>query len=92
MLYEYRHVGRRCRSCPQTFELIRKVTQRDDDAACPKCGSRETARLKFQSFTVAGGDTELTGAGPMAAPGNGPYADHIPANMPDDLDSDTVGN
>ena len=89
MLYEYRHVGRRRRGCPQTFELIRKVPQRDDAAQCPKCGTAETERIKFQGFAVAGGiDTDASeGAGPRPV-GSGPYDDFTAANMPDDDDTD----
>ncbi len=90
MLYEYRHVGRRRRGCPQTFELIRKVPQRDETAPCPKCGSAETERIKFQGFAVTGGSGAdvSVGAGPPRPVGSGPYDDFDASNMPDDLDSD----
>ena len=92
VLYEYRHVGRRRRGCPQTFELRRGVAKRDDVAPCPKCGSEETERIKFQSFSVAGGATgdSSEGAGPPRPPGSGPYDDFTPENMADDLDSDVA--
>ncbi len=89
MLYEYRHAGRRKRGCPETFELRRGVAERDADAPCPKCGSVETERLKFQPFAFAAPfDAEAARA--PKPPGSGPYDDHIPANMPDDLDSDVA--
>ena len=67
MLYEYRHGGPRQSECPERFELIRQVAERDGEAPCPKCGSTETERVKFQSFAIAGrsepdivsGDTEM---------------------------------
>ena len=92
MLYEYRHAGRRRRGCPETFELMRKVSQRDDAAPCPKCGSVETERLKFQSFSVGGGAEadSPAGGGRPRKPGGGPYDDFTPENMPDDLDSDVA--
>lgn len=91
VLYEYRHVGRRRRGCPRTFELMRGVAKRDEAAPCPKCGSEETARIKFQSFSVAGGATAESseGVGPRR-PGSGPYDDYTPENMADDLDSDVA--
>jgi putative FmdB family regulatory protein len=54
VLYEYRHNAKRKRGCPKTFELIRNISARDDAAACPKCGSKDTERLKFQAFAIAG--------------------------------------
>jgi hypothetical protein len=44
MLYEYRHVGRRRRSWPQTFELMRNMAQRDDGALYLKCHNEGTPR------------------------------------------------
>jgi putative FmdB family regulatory protein len=55
VLYEYRHNGQRKRNCPKTFELMRSIPQRDAPAPCPKCGSTETERLKFQAFAIVGG-------------------------------------
>ena len=54
MLYEYQHDAKRKRGCPKTFELIRNTGDRDAPAPCPKCGSTETSRLKFQAFAIAG--------------------------------------
>ena len=92
MLYEYRHVGRRRRGCPQTFELMRNVAQRDDVAPCPKCGNGETARIKFQGFAVASGTTagSSEGGGAARPTGSGPYDDFTPENMASDLDSDVA--
>jgi len=55
VLYEYRHTGKRKRGCPTRFEVIRNVSDRDNPAPCPRCGSTETERLKFQAFAIAGG-------------------------------------
>mgnify|MGYP006430630095 FL=1 len=91
VLYEYRLVGRRRRGCPQTFELMRGVAKRDDAAPCPKCGSEETARIKFQSFAVGSGAAadSSEGVGPRS-PGSGPYDDFTRENMANDLDSDVA--
>lgn len=89
MLYEYRHVGRRKRGCPETFELRRNVAKRDADAPCPKCGTLETERLKFQAFAFPS-RFDADAARAPKPPGSGPYDDHTPANMPDDLDSDVA--
>jgi len=70
---------------------MRGVAKRDDVAPCPKCGTEETARIKFQSFSVAGGVTDSSdGAGAPRTPGSGPYDDFTPENMADDLDSDVA--
>ena len=92
MLYEYRHVGRRRRGCPQTFELIRSAAQRDDVAGCPKCGNEKTARIKFQGFAVASGTAADSSEGGGAAwpSGSGPYDDFTRENMASDLDSDVA--
>ena len=89
MLYEYCHVARRKRGCPETFELRRPVADRDVAAPCPKCGTEDTERLKFQPFAFAA-PFNADAARTPSKPGSGPYDDHIPANMPDDLDSDVA--
>jgi hypothetical protein len=89
LLYEYRHVGRRKRGCPETFELIRGVAQRDDAAPCPKCGTEETERLKFQPFAFAA-PFDADAARAPKPPGSGPYDDFTSENMADDLDSDVA--
>jgi hypothetical protein len=89
MLYEYRHLGRRRRGCPQTFELRRAVAQRDAAAPCPKCGTEDTERIKFQSFALAT-PFDADAARAPTPPGSGPYDDFTPENMPDDLDSDVA--
>ncbi len=79
-LYEYR-----CKKCNEQFELMRRLAERDKVAACPKCGSRGTARLKFQAFAM------LSGAAPDAAMGEGDPedfmgGDHDHGHDHDDLD------
>ena len=88
MLYEYRHVGRRRRSCPKTFELMRSVSQRDDTAPCPKCGNSETERIKFQTFAVSNVGTDAKSTIARRQSGSGPYDDFDAASIPDDDDSD----
>jgi putative FmdB family regulatory protein len=80
-LYEYR-----CKKCNQQFELMRAVAARDKLAVCPECGSRSTARLKFQAFAMR------SGASPDAAMGEGEAEDfmggdgHDHGHSHDDLD------
>ncbi len=38
-LYEYR-----CRSCSETYDEYRAISERDNKGPCPKCGSKDTAR------------------------------------------------
>jgi putative FmdB family regulatory protein len=63
VLYEYRHNAKRKRGCPKTFELIRNISARDETASCPKCGSKDTERLKFQAFAISGAATADAFAG-----------------------------
>ena len=38
-LYEYK-----CNSCEAEFEMLRWLTDRDDDVTCPKCGEKQAER------------------------------------------------
>ncbi len=75
MLYEYQHDAKRKRGCPKTFELIRNIAARDEPAACPKCGTSETSRLKFQAFAIAGANTPDAFAGDGEAEDFGDFGD-----------------
>ena len=46
-IYEYA-----CRTCKQTFELMRPLDKRDAKAKCTSCGSMATSR-KISMFAVA---------------------------------------
>jgi len=43
-IYEYQ-----CTSCGEKFEAHRKITDRDSDVKCPKCGKKEPRRI-FSTF------------------------------------------
>ena len=73
-LYEYR-----CKKCEQRFELMRRVADRDKSATCPECGSRATARQKFQAFALR------SGASPDAAAGEGAWREAEDLARPGDL-------
>jgi putative FmdB family regulatory protein len=47
-IFEYR-----CKACQSHFEEIRKVSEKDEKAPCPKCASPETERL-LSRFAVSG--------------------------------------
>lgn len=65
-IYEYR-----CRKCNQSFELMRRLAQRDATAACPNCKSRATTRITIQRIAI------MTGASPDAAAGDGEPEDFL---------------
>jgi putative FmdB family regulatory protein len=47
--YEYR-----CGACRETFEILRPIAERDEPAACPKCGevSAERELTVFAAMTA----------------------------------------
>jgi putative FmdB family regulatory protein len=47
-IYEYR-----CAQCGQQYEKIRRVTERDRPAECPKCKSPES-ELQISAFATGG--------------------------------------
>jgi putative FmdB family regulatory protein len=47
-LYEYH-----CQDCNNTFELLRRIKDADDDLACPKCHSDKIERL-LSTFAAGG--------------------------------------
>jgi putative FmdB family regulatory protein len=54
-LYEYT-----CQTCLNCFERLKPVSQMDDDAPCPDCGSASQRQLSvFASFS-AGSDGEVS--------------------------------
>jgi len=58
-LYEYR-----CDSCEKTFEVIRRITEKDD-VKCPECGRK--AKKQVTGFALGGagdgGSTRASGGG-----------------------------
>ena len=51
-IYEYA-----CKSCGQQFEKLLRTTKGADEAECPKCGSKQTARALsvFAAVSSEGG-------------------------------------
>ena len=68
-IYEYE-----CPSCDERFSQLRRMSDRDDELACPNCGECHPKRL-FSSFAARAG----VGAKPCGAksdagcPANGPF-------------------
>jgi putative FmdB family regulatory protein len=54
-LYEYG-----CRSCGETFELIRRFQDADKDLECPKCHSKKVER-QLSKFATGGCGTSPSG-------------------------------
>lgn len=58
-LYEYT-----CQACGLRFELLRKLSDSDSTAACPRCGSHRIVReLSAVHGLPAGGGTKSCGTG-----------------------------
>lgn len=57
-IYEYR-----CRNCGNEFELLRRLSDSDDDVECEKCGTRKVERL-ISAFAASGvsNDVGLSGS------------------------------
>jgi len=49
-LYEYR-----CSRCGQTFELLRRMSEADQELVCPRCRSEEIERLISAFARTTGG-------------------------------------
>lgn len=45
-IYEYK-----CVKCGNKFELLQKMSERNKNITCPKCGAQKTEKL-FSSFSV----------------------------------------
>lgn len=71
--YEYR-----CAKCKTKFELLRRIPARDEVAACPKCKSKQTARIEVQKIAT------LRGVRPNAAMGEGEAEDFLDDDGDDD--------
>jgi putative FmdB family regulatory protein len=59
-IYEYR-----CAECEQKFEKRRRMSQADDEIACPECGSLDTSRglSMFAAFSKGNGGTSVSVGG-----------------------------
>ena len=70
-IYEYS-----CADCEKTFEKRRRMSQADDEIACPDCGSVHTSRglSRFAAFSKGnGGDTHSV-AGSSGCAGCGSHS------------------
>ncbi|MBM4445405.1 MAG: zinc ribbon domain-containing protein [Chloroflexi bacterium] len=61
-VYEYH-----CLRCGHRFELRRRLSEVDDETACPKCGSKSPRRV-FSSFAT--GSSSSGSAGTCAPSGS----------------------
>lgn len=50
-LYEYR-----CEDCGKAFEMLRRMSEADNAAVCPKCESPRAQR-QFSTFAAVGANT-----------------------------------
>jgi len=57
-IYEYK-----CSSCGEKFELLRRLTDKDDEIKCPKCG-RIGAKRALSSFAIASSDSSCAPSSP----------------------------
>ena len=59
-IYEYN-----CADCEQKFEKRRRMSQADDEIACPDCGSVDTSRglSMFAAFSRGNGGTSVSVGG-----------------------------
>ena len=60
-IYEYS-----CKKCDRKFELLRRITDKDDDVKCPRCGGTDNER-KFSSFACNGVGSRASGGCAPAA-------------------------
>ena len=68
-MYEYR-----CPDCDSRFEKLRRMSEAEQPADCPKCASKMAARQLsgFASVGGGGGSEMQMGGGGCARPGCGP--------------------
>lgn len=62
-VYEYQ-----CLACGEKFDLLRGIRERDQKAACPKCGSKASKRVSSIFGTGASSLSENT-----CAPSRNPF-------------------
>ncbi|MCA9233757.1 MAG: zinc ribbon domain-containing protein, partial [Planctomycetales bacterium] len=46
-IYEYG-----CKKCGNKFEKMRRLAQRDEQIACPKCNSKTPKRIEIQRVAI----------------------------------------
>ena len=67
-IYEYT-----CTTCQNRFERLRPMSQMDDEAPCPDCGSESQRQLSVFAAFTSGGDGEVSAvAGGGGCGGCGP--------------------
>ncbi len=64
-IYEYR-----CGECKHTFEMIRSVSESDQELHCPICKSPRTTRLMSIFSSSQSSDTSSAGPAPSCGPGH----------------------
>jgi putative FmdB family regulatory protein len=70
-IYEYR-----CADCEQKFEKRRRMSQADDEIACPECGSTHTSRglSTFAAFSKGRGGMSVSVGGSSGCAGCGSHS------------------
>lgn len=58
-LYEYR-----CGGCSESFDLMRSMSEADDPASCPTCGSESASRM-MTTFVAMGSSNPASNTNPM---------------------------
>ena len=70
-IYEYS-----CADCQEQFEKRRRMSQADDEIACPECGSVHTNRglSRFAAFSKSNGGASHAVAGSSGCAGCGSHS------------------
>lgn len=58
-LYEYQ-----CGECSDSFDLMRSMSEADDPASCPACGSESSSRM-MTTFVAMGSGNPYSNTNPM---------------------------
>lgn len=67
-IYEYH-----CKSCGETFELLRSISQSDSDVRCEKCGAETVERL-MSTFAASVDAGSSSGASTSAGCGSSGFS------------------
>jgi putative FmdB family regulatory protein len=65
-LYEYN-----CTKCKKKFELIRSLSERDEECECPHCQVKGKMKRQSSLISIAGrsqGDSPASSCGPSGSP------------------------
>jgi putative FmdB family regulatory protein len=65
-LYEYT-----CKKCKKKFELIRSLSERDEECECPHCSAKGKMDRESSLIGRIGGSTKSSAAGSCGPAGSG---------------------